>query len=249
MTIDNYNTFLGKAYRFISFDGLYNTIENKSLRFTRIDKLNDPLDSSPFLGPYDWANCNPTNNILKNALKNSFSPLTTKYYICCFCKEYDTADSYLMWSHYGEHHSQLCFEFDFLKNQFLGGPSEIYYPDDLNNYRKKKKDNPNVNIGLYLATTKIKQWSHEKEVRLIIDKDNHGIDEKLNNSLTDNEHIYVNLDLSYISKVVFGVNAEKQNENKIIDMFSKLGLSPVYEKMVIDAVTLKLKPVDYKEYY
>ena len=48
---DGYNTYLNKAYRFISFDGLFKTIESRSLRFTRVDKFNGALDNNPFIAP------------------------------------------------------------------------------------------------------------------------------------------------------------------------------------------------------
>ncbi|MFT6211505.1 MAG: hypothetical protein ACJATE_002141 [Bacteroidia bacterium] len=130
---DGYNTYLGKSYRFLTFAGLFKTIENRSLRFTRADKFNDPLDNSPFITPFDWemATKQGAGSLQKVAFEDFSSSVFQLLFICCFCKEYKSDDSYLMWSHYGQSHSQVCFEIDFSKNQYLGGPSEVDYPENL----------------------------------------------------------------------------------------------------------------------
>lgn len=210
MKKDIYNTYLGKAYRFIGFKGFEKTIENKSLRFSRIDTFNDPLDCSPYLA-YNWDKYNYSNGLTDIIKNHFFAPFYNSMFACCFCKKYDTLNSYLMWSHYGEKHTQLCFEIDFSHKEYLGGPSEITYPEDLCKFREELKNKNSEERGLFLATTKLKQWSYEEEVRLIIDI---SFLENSSENYFENNHRYLNypLDLNIISKVIFGINAEKSNE-------------------------------------
>ncbi|TYP99191.1 hypothetical protein C7447_102512 [Tenacibaculum adriaticum] len=242
--MDKYNTFNGKAYRFLSFEGFYKTIENKSLRFTRIDGFNDPLDCSPFLHPeIEW-------NEVENNYGKQFPDLTVDFvkqkalgslFVCCFSKEYDTDDSYLMWSHYANSHTQVCFEIDFSINHYLGGPSEVIYPNNLKEYSLNNAEN----IGLMIVTSKLKQWKYEKEVRLVIDINYRGVKDNIQFVKGDNKHLYSPIDLQLISKVIFGLKSNFENEKKIILMFLERGLQPTFEKMRISPIDLKLESIKY----
>ena len=247
MSSDIYNSYKGKAYRFTPIEALIATITNKKLRFTRIDKYNDPLDCSPYLAPFNWEKYYNKNYLL-NELKNIyFEKFFENFYACCFCKEYDTENSYLMWSHYGKDHSQLCFEIDFSKYDYLGCPSEIMYPNDIVSFRDKYKNIIEGGYGLFVTTTKLKVWSYEKEVRLIID-----IGKPENKSIISNiteRNIDVILNPSIISKIIFGVNSTKICENKLLNILKINNLNPNIEKMLIDPISLKLKSIDYFQYY
>ncbi len=140
MENDIYDTYTGKAYRFMTFEGLYKTIEKESLRFTRVGSFNDPLDNSPYLVPCDWAQSKKEGRgYIKQIESHFFTKILSSIYICCFCKEYDRNDSYLMWSHYGKSHSQVCFEIDFSTTSYLGNPSNVKYPKNLRKLRDKPK--------------------------------------------------------------------------------------------------------------
>ncbi|MBN1988337.1 MAG: DUF2971 domain-containing protein [Bacteroidales bacterium] len=244
---DNCNTYLGKAYRFLSFDGLFNTIGNKSLRFTRVDKVNDPLDCSPLIAPLNWDEYSIHGGelfpkfVCDYVSKRVFKSL----FICCFCKEYQSDDSFLMWSHYGQSHSQVCFEIDFLQNRYLGGPSEVEYPDSLIDKRNDSFNFDKGQLGLYLITNKLKQWSYEKEVRLIVDTKNPNIDNERFKFNSNSEYLYVDFDLNYISKVIFGAKSTLTNELKTRSLFTDNGYNPIYEKMYIDPKTLMIKSKPY----
>ena len=246
MEKDGFNTFLGKSYRFITFEGLFKTVENMSLRFTRVDKFNDPLDNSPFIVPYDWSDYLVHGLGFIDFMKSHvFSKVFSSTYVCSFCKEYDTYDSYLMWAHYGQSHTQVCFEIDFSLNGYLGGPSDVLYPDDIVKFRDELKTKTQDELGLYIVTTKLKQWKYENEVRLIVDILSPTIDFSKYSSSTDNYFLYVPFDTKNISKVIFGVNSDKFNEVKTIRMFNDKGLQPIFQKMIIDPVTLTMKPIIY----
>lgn len=240
--MDKYNTYKGKAYRFLSFEGLYKTIENKSLRFTRVDSFNDPLDSSPFLHPeIEW-------DKVEKKYGKYFSDFTVDFvkqqalgslFVCCFSKEYDTDDSYLMWSHYADSHTQVCFEIDFSINNYLGGPSEVIYPSNLREY----SINNTSEIGLMIVTSKLKQWKYEKEVRLVIDVNYKGVRNNVHFLKGDNKHLYSPIDLNQISKVIFGLKSNKKKDKKVINMFLKRGLKPTFEKMRISPKNLKFEAI------
>lgn len=244
---DDYNTYSGKAYRFLTFEGLFNTVKNKKLRFTRIDKFNDPLDNNPFIAPLDWEKFDKEAGelFLKYVNEYVFTRVFKSLFICCFSKEYKSDDSYLMWSHYGQSHSQVCFEIDFLKNDYLGRPSEVTYPESLIEKRNNSFNIDNGQLGLYLVTNKLKQWSYEKEVRLIIDTKSPKVDWKIFRLNETAEFLYVDFDLNYISKIIFGIKSTLSDELKTRCTFSNNGLNPIYEKMYIDPNTLKLNSKQY----
>lgn len=240
---DGYNTYSGKAYRFLTFEGLFKTLENRSLRFTRVDKFNDPLDNNPFIAPLDWEGLNKQAGELYLEFVNDyvFTRVFKSLFICCFSKEYKSDDSYLMWSHYGHSHSQVCFEVDFSKNNYLGGPSEVTYPENLIEKRNNSFSIDKDQLGLYLVTNKLKQWSYEKEIRLIVDTKSPKIDWQKFKFNANSEFLYVDFDLNYITKVIFGIKSALSDELKTKYIFSSKGLNPIYEKMLIDSNTLKLK--------
>lgn len=239
---DEYNTYLGQAYRYLSFEGLFKTLETKSLRFTRVDCFNDPLDNSIFLAPFDWNEYAKEGSSYISFVQKYFQQVFTgSLYACCFCKEFDSENSYLMWSHYGNGHTQVCFEVDFSKNRYLGGPSEVTYPESLKEERDIIASKDSSKQGLYLVTTKTKQWSYEKEVRLIVDTNNDKVDTAKIKISHDSKNLFVEFDLTLISKTIFGVKAVKEDINKTINMFNERNLNPEYFKMRIDPVNLTLK--------
>lgn len=241
---DEYNTYAGKAYRYISFKGLEDTIKNGSLRFTRVDELNDPLDNSPYLSPIKWHEYTLEEcRFIKNELALRAFKTT---YLCCFCKEYKTLNSYLLWSYYAKSHSQVCFEIDFSFVDYLGKPSTVTYPENLSEERDKNISTYG-DLGLFVVTHKLKVWSHEEEVRLVIDTDHTNFNNKNYTISEDQKHIYAWFDIKYISKVIFGINSSKFDEFKIIDLFKQKQHSPKFEKMYINPKTLTLDCEDYKE--
>ena len=149
-----------------------------------------------------------------------------------------------MWTHYGTNHTQMCFEIDFKTNRFIGGPSSINYSKNLAADREAMKLKSRNERGLFLATTKIKQWSYEKEIRLIVDLNYIDANAKVT---FDNcrKHLFYPFDLTIISKIIFGVNSKESDEHEIISKMKIKNLFPKYEKLVINPDTLKLKAVDY----
>lgn len=243
------NYYKEKAYRFITYEGLFNTIKNKSLRFTRTDKFNDPLDCSPLITPLNWRKyleLEERDKFIKEAVSHMFETIFKSIYVCCFSNEYKSYESYLMWSHYANSHSEVCFEIDFSKENTLDKPIKVNYPQkNLINEREKhiSIDN-NEELGNYLVSTKSKIWDYEKEVRLIVDIKTPNLD--YSSIKFENESfLYLDFDPKHISKIIFGEKSTLHNENMTIGLFESLNHKPKYEKMFINPKNLQLESKKY----
>lgn len=89
-------------------------------------------------------------------------------FIACFS---EVNDSILMWSHYASNHSGICIEYDFKQCGENHELTKSLYPVnyssrifDMTNYEKNKNA---VDISVLAAVTKSKDWSYEKEWRLV----------------------------------------------------------------------------------
>lgn len=244
MEKDEYNTYRGKAYRFISIDGLINTIQQKSLRFSRSDMFNDPLDCAPLIAPYDWNKyVLAGTEFIENTKKKIFIDVLRPLYICCFSKEYKSKNSYLMWSHYGMSHTQACFELDFSKTNFLGSPSSVVYVKEMTKLREDLRDKSSSIQGLHMITSKMDVWRYEKEVRLIVDT-RLARDRDIFVEIDQNERYkYVQFDPRLISKIIFGANTTASEMVKVFLLCSLAELKYEFYKMWIDPKTLKLREI------
>jgi len=248
-------TYNGKAYRFLSFEGLQKTIESEQLRLTNPILFNDPIDNSSYIAPLDWEQWKKIN-LAECAEKKYSKKIFSTLYIASFSKEYNTENSYLMWAHYAKEHKGVCFEIDFGKNKFLGNPEEVTY-DDLrkkrNEIREKYPNNfSNLSneaqneIGYFLVTYKHKVWEYEKEIRLVVDSMLTEHKKGFRKSI-DEKYLFVDFDLNLISKIIFGIKADPTEELIIKNMLKSKGISPKFEKMYIDPVTLNLESKPYFE--
>lgn len=240
-----FKTYRNKSYRFISFEGLYSTIDNGSLRFVRADQFNDPLDNSPFLMSFDWKEYSKKGHkFIEMATKSAFERAFSSTYICCFSKTYTSPESYLMWAHYGKSHSQVCFEIDFSEHDYLGSPSVVTYPDDILEQRNVDRKE-NGELGMFVVTNKAKVWSYEQEIRLIFDirfvKNLRGL-----KTANQGKNLDIPFDPKIISKVIFGYKSSEFDELKTLSMFKEIDHFPDFEKMIIDPFNLELKPIKYE---
>ncbi len=240
--INEYDTYNNKAYRFISFEGLENTLKFKKLRLSRADQFNDPLDNSPFLMPLEWDKyLKYGDKFVKMQSGKAFYDVFGSMYICCFSKTYTSDKSYLMWSHYARNHSQVCFEIDFSKFKYLGNPSEVTYPTSLFDKRNSEHKNPG-DLGRFVVLNKDKIWEYEQEVRLIYDRKFAKVHPEV---ILQNEgrNLDIPFDHKMISKVIFGYRAKEEDEKSIIKKFTELQHYPKFEKMNLNPYKLKLEPV------
>ncbi|MHA7943279.1 DUF2971 domain-containing protein [Formosa sp. 3Alg 14/1] len=244
---DEYNSYKNKAYRFISFEGIINTLNSRKLRFSRVNQFNDPLDNSPYLMDLDWKQYILMGyKKVKSITEKVHENILGRTYICCFSKTYTSDQSYLMWSHYGRDHTQLCFEIDFSEVEYLGSPSEVIYPDSLKDTRSSLIESSG-DIGRFIVFHKSKVWEYEQEVRLIYDMVYAGYDKNVNIS-DDKKNIDIPFNHKMISKIVFGYRANEKEELDVISLFKNLKHKPKFEKMIFNPITLKLEPIKYEEY-
>lgn len=120
--------------------------------------------------------------------------------IICFTEK---KNSLLMWAHYADHLHGVCLCFDTWKDKELF--SHIYKVD-YSRYRNRER-----NYNFYYS--KSKDWSYEKEWRVVIQGDNEYIDTKSCVGIILGE------------KVPLGVPAERDANNKIIPSFASLSLT------------------------
>ena len=247
-----FTTYKKKVYRYISFDTFFKTIETESLIFTRTDHFNDPLDNSRVLLGYNSKLFNNYYNFKDYSdtewneyIKQSRIPVLDSFYACCFSKVYLEKESYLMWSHYGQSHTQVCFELDFSKHNYYGGPKEINYLNDLTELRKNITTDEK-HIGLKLISYKSDIWSYEKEVRLIIDLNEPG--QFQYKTIDNDKRLLVPFNPKLITKVIFGLKSSEKNENRLAKLFDSIGHTKlIFEKMLINPVSLKLESIVYLE--
>jgi hypothetical protein len=132
----------------------------------------------------------------------------------------------------------------------------VIYPNNISekrdNLKVKRSNSVNLDvdeneIGLFLVTNKHKVWKYEKEVRLIVDAELKENNKSFNKSY-DEKYLYMEFDLKNISKVIFGLNSDKSDEIITINMLREKGLSPKYEKMIINPISLMLESEEYNSY-
>lgn len=92
-------------------------------------------------------------------------------YASCFSEE---PASMLMWSHYADNHQGMVLEYEFdnldlekHRDVFMG-LNPVIYTDDLLNLEEYKDVREKISIPTLAAISKSKEWSYEKEWRLII---------------------------------------------------------------------------------
>jgi hypothetical protein len=185
----NYYTSIDKFF--------YENIINLQLYFNSPLNFNDPFDSKIFLtfpksielmtnltmDVYKIIGLEATPELIEERLrKNLEQELELINYhinkssinflksigVLCFCKyEEETDDNILMWAHYADKHRGVCLKFDTDKDNLFFKPNElheIYYSE---NYPIVKFQDI---ISMKKAfNTKFKDWSYEKEYRLIKD--------------------------------------------------------------------------------
>ncbi|MBI2259170.1 MAG: DUF2971 domain-containing protein [Flavobacteriia bacterium] len=246
--MDEFNTHHEKAYKFLKFKDLEKIITSKKIRFSQPKTFNDPLDCSVLLGNLDWNRYSQMGlKSFKEATVNTYKHFDS-FYLTCFSKEYN---SELMWAHYGLNNTQVCFEIDFSATPYCGNPSSVTYKDykDFCLFRDSLHEIGAHEKGIFLATTKLKNWEYEKEVRLIFDTEFKK--EYENNGFIlseDNNHIFVNFDINSISKIIFGVNSDEVDEMVMIALTNFNKMNVKFEKMIIDPRDLTLKSMSYFEY-
>ncbi len=151
----------------------------------------------------------------------SFEKLKNFGVIYCFSR-CDLADAVLLWGHYAHCHTGVAFEFDFSADKYKGRVHKVEYPDHL-----KRGGVCSLNEAIQLlsladkstevqslffkktALDKHKDWSYEKEWRMISVKDD----------ANPSPHLKLTGDI--LKSIYFGLNMEKDLKEKIAEMAIK----------------------------
>jgi hypothetical protein len=173
---------------------------NSQLYFNSAKNFNDPFDLSPFFyvdGTYGELKESIRNTITnekclkKKADRRSFELIKQQRLysmsgrkagvkrtmdrmmqigVCCFTT--NSPDTILMWSHYGDNHTGICLEFEFLDNIYLDGDTDSFIPPlsvtYSNNLPKLNLLNYTIDDLLYCLRTKSTEWKYENEYRTLL---------------------------------------------------------------------------------
>lgn len=237
--------YFGKAYKFMTINGLLATIESESLRLTRGDMFNDPFESNPYLVPLEWDSNIPSfteNPELHSQLYNhAFKRIFSTLYITCFSKGYRDNQSKLMWSHYASNHSGVCIEIEFKPEQKnYMHPITVQYVEELVEERDKRNIDSS-DLPLFLSACKADVWSYEREIRIVLEKEGYEkTTQKIVKTSNDSKFAYLPFDLINIKRIIFGVNSKKTDALKIIDVMIKNKIIIPISKLLICPKTLNL---------
>lgn len=204
---------------------LSDLIENK-ITVSPSTAMNDPFDSLINL----WATeehlammCNEKKHAKPYAKSFQYNRIR------CFCHgtEEDVINKTLMWSHYAEEHRGICIKYR-LSSHFIKQEENDKY-EHMYLKRVDYKDSiisietPTINSAIAFAT-KSKEWSYEKEVRLIDYNPN-----------VETPYYGIALDVdSHIESIYFGYRCEDSTINTIKALFKDKNETPKFYKMKLD---------------
>lgn len=167
-------------YKYGGFQDLERTLSNMTLGFSDLTSLNDPFESS-----FNHIHCfdsqeksqaytndkNETSNeyLLVNKVQELVKHELSKYVITCFTS---TPKQPLMWAHYAENHTGVCYCFDMEKLY----RDEKYKLEEVQYSNKKPKvfffegstteSQISAQVGDVICT-KSDAWAYEEELRYI----------------------------------------------------------------------------------
>jgi hypothetical protein len=237
-----------KLYKYRKCDEyIYDNILYSNFVYSRVSNFNDPFEITPnyklVLDDYHeeyFAKKSEDYESFFNDLNNQkvMTETLKRLFVASFTKN---NDDILMWSHYGDSHRGLCFEFDIPEDklsEFI--LRDVRYFDKRatieikfeKNYDPEKKNTNRVNILAEdikpLFFVKSKLWEHEQEIRMIYkDKE-----------LEYDKMLYAPLFLPYLTHIYLGAKIPEQNQLLIETLAKKVNV-PV-SKMVADKQEFKL---------
>jgi hypothetical protein len=158
-----------------------------------------------------------------------------KFSVCCFSK---TLYSVPMWYHYADKYQGICIEYDMSKlssdNELLKNLYPIKYKKPAagivyNNLGEVIEVNDNATMSLI---TKNKDWSYEKEWRLILPS---------KKGINGYKHIF-----SPISAVYMGTNIHSETERELKKVISNKGNCRLYKMIRTGMLDFSYEPIDIK---
>ena len=156
----------------------YTKLIRKTKTYTMLPFFNDMVNHFAEVNEDILAAKEAAKAKLENEIIPSLESMRLKARISCFSS---INDSILMWSHYGDSHRGVCFEFEenrdfFKKVRYSNKRVNISLSDaisrvlafDFINERLSYQDKKFSNIMLEPLYTKSKEWSYENEIRCVL---------------------------------------------------------------------------------
>lgn len=144
-----------KVYYFTSETHALSNIQKQRLKISQIDDLNDPYELHGF---------DLRDPVFRKAFKAGVKGIIDSYGMICFSASWQNP---LMWSHYGDKHKGICLGFEVAEEHI----KTVLYMDKIT---KAERDPHKFTQFLEsggidkLLTLKYKDWSYEKELRVIV---------------------------------------------------------------------------------
>ena len=222
-----------RLYRYRSFDEkCLNEVKKQQMWMALPNTFNDPLEflskhkHSEEVKQYEallpkFRNRIPEVEKYLDHVEKERNKTLKSFSVCCFMEE---NASYLMWSHYGDGHKGFCIEYDFSEDKF----NRFVYPVC---YREKvfELDLSIKNVDfLPVMISKMKDWSYEKEWRIILSDDSKGLQTSPN-----------------IKAVYLGLCVTDENKERMIEVCREKGIALFQMEVVDDTYNLKPKKIIY----
>lgn len=181
-------------YQYTKVEYAEDLINDKLMFMRTLDKLNDPLEGDLKCDFENMIKITLDNELYKNfseeqkeLIKSDYKKAKIEEYkiswenvkefvsLACFCESYNINP---MWAHYADNHSGICVGYNFFKDKIIRDFCfPVYYVDVANNTKvcmnllKNLKEKNRLVSQLFLK--KGKDWSYEKEWRIVIPNNLH----------------------------------------------------------------------------
>lgn len=226
------------VYKYLSIESALKVLENSTLKFSSPHNFNDPFDCKVNInidGGYQeiynyLCRANKNRDISISQLKNIATELATnpiaKYRylvetieqainemkICCFSEVYD---SILMWTHYANNHTGICFKFDISKDlACFSLPLKVKYAKEFHEFNLFNEYSSGItNMPRY----KSEEWAYEREIRMIKALGCESFNSFNRDSLIE---------------VIFGLRTKQENIDSIKRIIEKIGYKKIIYKKI-----------------
>ncbi|MBT9392852.1 DUF2971 domain-containing protein [Hymenobacter sp. NST-14] len=187
---------IGQPNSFFKYFGTsdfhFESLEKNYIYFSPPSYFNDPYDCNQDLIVF------PTGKSKNNKLITRFRNNLSTIGICCFST---VKDSILLWSHYANSHKGFCLEFSFPTSDPNGiHPLPVCYSDSFQKLSFQAERDDSIFNMIY---TKSREWSYEKEWRV------------LKTGLLKNSDRKINFNQIFLKSIYLGIKCENETIEKI----------------------------------
>ena len=243
-------------YKYLDAKGALNMIKHHDLQFTNATKLNDPFDCHPGLIDFTKVQEHRTKYWSKEDViaveSNLYERIRDRTWLCSLSKIYD---SLLMWSYYNSHKG-ACIGLDMDKakpylSKIRGATMigcdiiEVQYKEVVD---KPDYFRPDICFFQYQWSTKAKDWSHEQEVRLVIEGPSMMMPWRVPDEFKDRESVdykeirfHPTIGPECFDSLYLGIKLEDYKKEQLIEAAKSINPSIKIYQMHVDPEAFKLK--------